>query len=145
MIVSGKKTVLFMFAIAIGLCLWVRSVAPKLTIKEVPSVLPKVSQTKAKKGYRSKMFPSMEQARAIAEKKINQIDSEKYIITKYRSFEDGWIFDYESEKYLNTAQPKDRSENNLPIVVHKDGSTEFFSETSQKTLDKLKPLAYKKI
>ena len=132
MTVSGKKVILIMFAIAIGLCLWVRAMAPKLTVKDVPSVLPAATdKPKLKRGYRTKMFPTMEEARSIAEKKLKETLSMNMIITKYRAYADGYIFDYENEKYLNTGKPGDRGVNQ-PIFVHKDGSTEFFTGEQKK-------------
>ncbi len=88
-------------------------------------------KAKPQRGYRTKMFPTMEEARSIAEKKLKETQNMNMIITKYRAFEDGYIFDYENEKYLNTGKPEDRGVNQ-PVFVHKDGSTEFFTGEPKK-------------
>jgi len=127
--VSGKRVVVLMFAIAIGLCWWVRIKAPRISVQnpiEAPS-------PKKKVGYRSKMYPTMEKARSIAEKKLQETTSEKMIITKYESKNDGWLFHYETEKYLNSANPADKAKDAKPIFVNKEGTAEFFSEEKRKS------------
>lgn len=78
------------------------------------------------------MFPSMEQARASAEKKLTQLYPEKMLITKYESSGDGWVFYYETEKYLNSSYPSDKASNNTPIFVRKDGIAEYYAPDIKK-------------
>lgn len=125
--VSGKKILLIMFSVALGLVLWIRAVAPKLKGGEAKTTIQMGDQPKPQRGYRTKMFPTMEEARTIAEKKINENAQNKSLITKYEASQDGWLFYYESEKYLNSGKQTDRIPGNVPILVHKDGSTEFFT------------------
>jgi hypothetical protein len=127
--VSGKYVLLVLFGIAVALCWWVRIVAPKLTPSEnKPST---TSSPQRIRGYRTKMFPTMEQARTIAEKKISENSSQKNIITKYEASGDGWIFYYEPEKYLNSGKIADKIGVTTPIVVHKDGTAEYFSDVKK--------------
>lgn len=128
--ISGKYVLLVLFSTAIGLCLWVRYAASKLkTVKPAQEISAfSDGPQKPKPGYRTKMYPTMEQARLIAEKKLSEISKEKNIITKYESSGDGWIFYYESEKYLNSGNPTDKSTKNTPIYIRKDGSAEYWTE-----------------
>jgi hypothetical protein len=120
-----------MFTIAFSLCWWVRTKAPRM--KPQTSTQEQVAAPPAKKirGYRTKMFPSMEQARSSAEKKLAQLYPEKMLVTKYESSGDGWLFYYETEKYLNSSHPADKASNNTPIFVRKDGTAEYWSEDSK--------------
>lgn len=124
--VSGKWVLLILFSTAIGLCLWVRHTASRLTPIQPPEVELLTPKEKTKPGYRTKMYPTMEQARSIAEKKLVEISNDKKIITQYKSVGDGWVFYYESQKYLNTGKPSDRIEGK-PIYIAKDGSAEYYN------------------
>ena len=125
---SGKKILLILFGIAFALCFWIRSIASKPRPVTADDPTPIAEKRKPQLGYRNKMFPSMEQARAVAEKELNKNPSQKNIITKYESYDDGWLFYYESEKYLNSANPNDKASNSSPILVHKDSTIEYLSD-----------------
>lgn len=126
--ISGKKIVIGMFALAVALCLWVRVKAPKPHADGVSSVSTSEPRKKYKPGYRTKVYPTMEQARIAAEKKLADISPEKKLITSYKSSGDGWLFFYENERYLNFGKPEYKSKETRPIFVSKDGVADFYSE-----------------
>jgi cytoskeletal protein RodZ len=130
--VSGKFIVFLMFAMAIALGWWVRIKATRINPQSPNTEQLTTKPTKKIKGYRSKMFPSMEQARSHAEKKLNQLYPEKMMITKYESRGDGWLFYYETEKYLNSGKKEDQSSNTAPIYVRKDGTAELYSPEEER-------------
>ena len=129
---SGKKIVIGMFALAIGLTYWVRVKAPKPKTGEDSAVETSSPTKKHKPGYRSKVYPTMEQARSIAEKKLLEISTEKKMITSYKSSGDGWLFFYENERYLNFGKTEDQSKEKTPIFVSKDGIADFYVEDKKK-------------
>jgi ribosomal protein S8E len=125
---SGKKIVIGMFVLAIALCYWVRVKAPKPRPEGVSAQEIQEPKKKHKPGYRRKVYPTMEQARNTAEKKLAEISPEKKMITSYKSSGDGWLFFYENEKYLNFGKPEDKSKETTPIFVSKDGVADFYVE-----------------
>ena len=125
--VSGKKIVFGMFALAIALCWWVRIKAMKARPEGTSSEI-YATQKKHKPGYRTKVYPTMEQARATAEKKLAEVSPEKKIITSYKSSGDGWLFYYENQRYLNFGKPEDKSKETDPIFVSKDGIADLYVE-----------------
>lgn len=129
MLVSGKRVVILMFAIAIALCWWVRIKAPKISVKN--PIQSESGKVQKKVGYRTKMYPSMEQARGVAEKKLAQEFPQPMMIIKYESKGDGWLFQYETQKYLNSGHPKDQIQGASPIFVNKEGEAEFYSEKTK--------------
>jgi hypothetical protein len=125
---SGKKIVVGMFALAIALGLWVRVAAPKPNKDRLSSDGSIAPKKKHKSGYRSKVYPTMEQARSTAEKKLTELFPEKKMITNYKSSGDGWLFFYENEKYLNFGKIEDKSQITTPIFVSKDGVADLYVE-----------------
>ena len=116
--VSGKKLIAVFFTICFGVGLMARIIAPD------PKHRPSPTGQKHKPGYRTKVFQTLASAREIAEKKINQNPQIKNMIVKHTTREDGWVFYYETEKFLMTGNPEFRNQDFGAILVHPDGKTE---------------------
>jgi hypothetical protein len=80
---------------------------------------------------------TIDQARQIAEKKLQELQSKSNtvfaLLKDCISFEYGWIFFYQSEKYVKTADPEFLLGGNAPILVDRETGYAFITGTRHDT------------